>query len=251
VDTLGYATSGTFPSGGASVQTAGGGGPPGGFGAGAGGRRPGAGGLGGVPLFGSGGAPAGAPPGIPGGSGRPPLGGTQGAIAGPGASGGPGAARGAFGSDGSITKVLSYVKQHGGGTIAVSSQSSAAQAIIDQNADVAGIGGFSGRESDVSVSWLAQEVRTGNIRWVLVEQTGAPGGGARLAGDTRAGSEAAMAAVASACRKVTLPATSTGATGTTGTIGATGTGRASSASTLYDCQSRGGVLSAGARESAL
>jgi 4-amino-4-deoxy-L-arabinose transferase-like glycosyltransferase len=252
VDTLGYATSGTFPSGGpASVQTAGGGGPPGGFGAGAGGRRPGAGGLGGVPLFGSGGAPAGAPPGIPGGSGRPPLGGTPGPIAGPAGGGGPGAARGQFGSDGSITKVLSYVKQHGGGTIAVSSQSSAAQAIIDQNADVAGIGGFSGRESDVSVSWLAQQVRMGHIRWVLVEQAGAPGGGARLAGDTRAGSKAAMAAVASACRKVTLPATATGTTGTTGTIGATGTGGASSASTLYDCQSRGGVLSAGARESAL
>ena len=69
--------------------------------------------------------------------------------------------------------MLSYVKQHGGGTIAVASQSSAAQAIIDEDANVAGIGGFSGRESDVSVAWLAQEVRAGHIRWVVAEQGGA------------------------------------------------------------------------------
>ena len=64
-----------------------------------------------------------------------------------------------FGNDGTTTQVLAYVKAHGGGTIAVSSQSSAAAAIIASDAKVAGIGGFSGRESDVSVAWLAQEVR--------------------------------------------------------------------------------------------
>ena len=63
--------------------------------------------------------------------------------------------------------MLSYVEQHGGGTIAVASQSSAASAIIGKDADVAGIGGFSGRESDVSISWLAEEVAAGKIRWVL------------------------------------------------------------------------------------
>ena len=81
----------------------------------------------------------------------------------------------------SLTKVLAYVRQHGGGTIAVSSQSSAAPAIIAEDANVAGIGGFSGRESDVSVSWLAQEVRAGKIRWVLAEQ-GGRGRRPRLAG---------------------------------------------------------------------
>jgi len=35
------------------------------------------------------------------------------------------------------------------------------------------VGGFSGRESDVSVSWLAQEVRDGNPL-VLVEQAEPP-----------------------------------------------------------------------------
>ena len=46
---------------------------------------------------------------------------------------------------------------------------------------MAGIGGFSGRESDVSVSWLAQEVRAGKIRWVLDEQSGAARRAARAA----------------------------------------------------------------------
>ncbi|HEY7075737.1 MAG TPA: hypothetical protein VH418_10220, partial [Solirubrobacteraceae bacterium] len=87
-----------------------------------------------------------------------------------------------------LTQALAYVRTHGGGTIAVSSQSGAANAIIASGANVAGIGGFSGRESDVSVSWLAQAVRDGKIRWVL---TGGQGGG--FGGDTRTGSQTAMA----------------------------------------------------------
>ena len=98
------------------------------------------------------------------------------------------------------------MKAHGGGTIAVSSQSSAASAILEGSTNVAGIGGFSGRESDVSARWLAQEVRAGKIRWVLGEQSAAGGFGGRLPGDTRTGSKAAMAAVEAACTKVTLPA---------------------------------------------
>ncbi len=99
--------------------------------------------------------------------------------------------------------------KHGGGTIAVSSQSSAASAIISSDADVAGIGGFSGRESDVSVSWLAQEVSAGKIRWVVGEASAQAGGfgGGRLPGDTRTGSKTAMTAVTAACRKVTLTST--------------------------------------------
>ena len=40
-------------------------------------------------------------------------------------------------------------------------------AIIASGADVAGLGGFSGRESEVSVSWLANAVGGGRIRWVI------------------------------------------------------------------------------------
>jgi len=146
-----------------------------------------------------------------------------------------------MGNSASINAAISYAKNHGGGTIAVSSQSSAAQPIIDKDANVAGIGGFSGRESDVSISWLAQEVQDGKIRWVLVEQGGATGGGPRLAGDTRQGSKAAMAAVAKVCTAVSLS--------TSSASGTSGTGTATSEGKLYDCQGHAAaLLAAGARE---
>jgi 4-amino-4-deoxy-L-arabinose transferase-like glycosyltransferase len=247
VETLGHATSGTFPAGGPESAAAGG---PGGFGGGPGGRggfpggasgRPGFGGggegsTGGVQLFGSGGtsrstgtgqgasevsgAQAGGPPagaGIPilpaGGAGF--AGGRGFGGGGSGGGGGPG------GGEDLSAEVLNYVKQHGGGTIAVASQSSAASAIIGKDANVAGIGGFSGRESTVSISWLAEEVAAGKIRWVLAGQsgTGAGVGAGRLPGDTRKGSSVAIAAAAKVCRKVTV-----------------------STSTLYDCQGRASQL---------
>jgi 4-amino-4-deoxy-L-arabinose transferase-like glycosyltransferase len=253
VDTLGHATSSTFPEGGpANVQTAGGGmfggrGGPGALGRGAGGPPAGVGAPGGpgaagtasggegstgtssgVPLFGSGaGSQA---------MGSPPRGG-GGAGLGAGGFGGP------MGASQLSTQVLSYVKQHGGGTIAVSSQTSASSAIIASGAKVAGIGGFSGRESSVSTAWLAQRVRSGAIRWVLGEQS-ATQSVRGLPGDTRAGSKAAMAAVEKTCKKVTL---STGdGTASAGTAGATASGTGSTASStstsLYDCQGRAGAL---------
>jgi 4-amino-4-deoxy-L-arabinose transferase-like glycosyltransferase len=236
LDTLGHATSGTFPAGGPASLAGNGGGGFGGFGGRAGGQGPGAGAGAEPQLFGPG-APAGrtgAGPGVRQGAGPPPgiAGGAGGRFG--GAGGGPGAGGAFGGGEASVTTAVSYVKQHGGGTIAVSSQSSAASAIIKSDVEVAGIGGFSGRESEVSTSWLAQEVGAGRIRWVLVNQ-GRTGG--TLPGDTRTGSKTAMAAVAKACQPVTLPASST----------ATGTG---AASTLYDCQGRAAALtSAGAQVS--
>ncbi|MCW3029255.1 MAG: glycosyltransferase family 39 protein [Solirubrobacterales bacterium] len=237
VDTLGHAASGTFPSGGpASVAMGPGGGPIGRFGRGF--ARLGAqrafGVIGGAPgqsaLFGA--APGGPPAGTagqatPGVGVFPPPGG-------PLASGGArGALGGRFGDARSIASVLTYVRRHGGGTIAVSSQSSAAAAIIEKNANVAGIGGFSGRESDVSASWLAREVRSGRIRWVLVEATaGRPG----VPGDTRVGAKPAMRAVASACRPVAA-ATSSGS----------GAGLGPASSKLYDCQGRAVELAGAGR----
>jgi hypothetical protein len=160
--------------------------------------------------------------------------------------------------------VLAYVKAHGGGTIAVSSQSGAASAILQQDASIAGIGGFSGRESNVNVAWLAQEVSSGRIRWVLDQgASGSLGGGLR--GDTRAGSKAAITAVAQACRKVTLPggseasATKGGSAGSSGRASAGSSGSASAGSsgsaaasgTLYDCQGRAASLALlGAQKSA-
>ena len=69
----------------------------------------------------------------------------------------------------SIEAALEYIDAHGGGTLAVSRQSgAAAQLIIQSGADVAGIGGFSGRESDMSVAWFADAVQRGQIKWVLI-----------------------------------------------------------------------------------
>lgn len=170
IDTLGHATSGTFPAGGPQAASFGAGGPRG-FG-----------GAGGFPAAGGGGG-------------------------------------GMFGGQ-SLSRVLAYVRAHGGGTLAVSSQSGAAASIIATGAHVAGIGGFSGRESEVTVAWLAREVQAGRLRWVLSDGRSARGFG----GDTRAGATAALAAVARSCRAVPSPA---------------GT---SVSGTLYDCRGQGGAL---------
>jgi 4-amino-4-deoxy-L-arabinose transferase-like glycosyltransferase len=286
IDTLGHATSSTFPEGGpANVQTAAGGmfggrGGPGAFGraagappafagaaggsgpsgATAGGEGP-AGMSGAVRLPGNGAGPpsmgssssgAGASPaqGAPAGIGLPPgaTGGTVGRGGnGTGARFGAGGFGGPMGGGQLTSQVLAYVEQHGGGTIAVSSQTSAASAIIASGAKVAGIGGFSGRESAVSVAWLAQRVESGSIRWVLGEQSGTQRFRG-LPGDTRAGSKAAMTAVEKACRKVTLPAATSSAAGSSTSAGAIpGAGASANAtstgSLLYDCQGRAGALS--------
>ncbi|HTD07628.1 MAG TPA: glycosyltransferase family 39 protein [Solirubrobacteraceae bacterium] len=256
-DTLGHATSGTFPAGGpTSAETVGFGGPGGGGGirGGFGGAGRGAfgggsrGGFGGA--AGSGARPTGAGT-IPGAAG--PAVGVPGAAAGAvglpgsgfagGAGGraGPGAG-GAFGGAGSLTSALSYISVHGGGTLAVSSQSTAASAIIAGHTNVAGIGGFSGRESDPSVSWLAQEVREGKIRWVLAEQSGGFGG--NTPGETRVGSKPAMAAAVKACQAVTLSTRASTGTGTFGAASATSTSTAASAGKLYDCQGDAAALAA-------
>ncbi len=90
----------------------------------------------------------------------------------------------------------------------------------------------------MSISWLAGEVSSGRIRWVLA--TGQSGTGAgtgagagRLPGDTRKGSSVAIAAAEKVCRKVTLTSS-----GSSGTSTGEGTTSAASTSTLYDCQGR-------------
>jgi 4-amino-4-deoxy-L-arabinose transferase-like glycosyltransferase len=255
IDTLGHAASGTFPAGGpasAASDGVGAGGPFGRLGArlGAGGGFPGGPTAGsaapaGAPPFARGeGAAAQAPPGVGGFAGGSPPG-----LPGSGRSGGTatmfgapgGGAGGPFGNDRSLAAVVAYVRAHGGGTVAVSSQSSAAAAIIQGKVEVAGIGGFSGRESDVSVAWLAQEVSSDKIRWVLADQNGT-GFAGRLPGDTRAGSKAAMSAVAKGCKAVTLSTSGSATAAGSSASGATG----ATSSTLYDCQGRSqALLSAG------
>ncbi len=207
-ETLGHATNGTFPTGGPASAAAGGPGG-GGFGPGRGGvgaqAGPSAGGFGGRSPGTTGGFAG--PPGLAGG-----FGGQPGALA---------AAAGMFGGDSStLAAAINYAKAHGGGTIGVSSQSGAAAAILSSNANVAGLGGFSGRESSVSASWIASEVHSGRLRWVLADA----GTNARLPGDTRTGSQTAISIVEKSCKNVTFT-TQTG-----------------SKVTMYDCAGRAGAI---------
>jgi 4-amino-4-deoxy-L-arabinose transferase-like glycosyltransferase len=170
VQTLGHATGGTFPAGGPASASAGVGGP----GGGAMGAPPAGAGTGAPPAFGPGAGPGGA-----------------GATAGAGGTGaGTGApAGGMFGGDSQgLAQAVAYVKANGGGTIALSSQSGAAGELISGGSDVAAIGGFSGRESQVSVQWLADAVADGRIRWVLTD-----GSGGGMPRDGRIGASEVMA----------------------------------------------------------
>ena len=226
-ETIGHATSSTFPAGGPANAQMGGFGGPGGFGGRGSRLRGGTGGSpgGGFPGRGagtgaSGGGFAGPPNGAGAGSGSSASSGIQSLFGSSGSGGltgrapatagggaGGGVAGGGFGGDSaSLTAASNYAKAHGGGAIGVESQSSAATAILSSDADVAGLGGFSGRESSVTASWLAMEVRDGHLRWILSE-SGTQGFG--LPGDTRQGSAKVLAIAEKVGKKVTFTSNGT------------------------------------------
>jgi hypothetical protein len=138
---------------------------------------------------------------------------------------GSGGAGGAFGGNSAtLTAAIGYAKAHGGGTIGVPSQSSAAAAIISHGTNIAGLGGFSGRESSVTAAWLASEISSGHLRWILSDSTQ----GRSLPGDTRTGSQTALAIVQRTCRTDTF--TTSGGTKVT----------------MYDCLGRASAIQAAA-----
>ncbi|HEY6692307.1 MAG TPA: hypothetical protein VI006_05615, partial [Solirubrobacteraceae bacterium] len=69
------------------------------------------------------------------------------------------------------------------------SQTAAEGSLITSGANVVGIGGFSGRESQVTTEWLADAVESGKIRYVLTT------GGGGLPNDGRTGADDVLAAV--------------------------------------------------------
>lgn len=220
VGTLGHTTSGTFPAGGSANASGGMGGPGGRPGGGPGGQT---GAAQGGPMRGAFGGPPGAT--AQGGQGR--FGSGTGQARGAGA--GPGG--GMFGGQNSqLTAAITYAKSHGGGMIGVESQSSAGSYIAKSGANIAGIGGFSGRESSVSVAWLANAVADGRLRWFYTGSSGMGGGFA----DARQGSKSAMEAVQEACKSVSLGS----ATSTTTTSSTT------SSSGFYDCAGKSAALKA-------
>jgi hypothetical protein len=88
------------------------------------------------------------------------------------------------------------VRHHGGGTLGVSSQNQAAPAIIASNAQIAGLGGYNGGQSDVSVPWLANVIHSRRIRWVLMNGT------PKVTPGHPPGAKPALAAVAATCHRV-------------------------------------------------
>ncbi len=218
-ETLGHATSSTFPAGGPASAGIGGPGGPGGRGFR--GRGFGGSGFGGgqAGSTAAGGGAGFSPPAALFGGGPPAGGGGAGGR-------GFGAGGGIFGSDSaSLNAAIRYADAHGGGTIGVESQSTAAAAILSSDANVAGLGGFSGRESSVNVAWLAGQVASGHLRWIVISD----GGAFQLPGDTRSGSEAAMDAAAKVCKAVNLSSA------------------AGSGSKIYDCQGRASAIVAAAK----
>jgi 4-amino-4-deoxy-L-arabinose transferase-like glycosyltransferase len=205
VETLGRPTSGTFPAGGPeSASTMGG--PGGAMGTPPNGSVRTSGRMGPESTNAPGAAigEAGPPPmteALGSNGGPPAMGGGLGASGTPSKGAMAGGGGGMFGGE-DLTPVLDYTEAHGGGMIAVDSQSGAAASIIEEGAEVAGIGGFSGKESSVSAAWLEERIGSGAISWIYVGgsgggMTGGPGGG-----DTRTGSESAIDTVVKSCTKV-------------------------------------------------
>ena len=79
-----------------------------------------------------------------------------------------------------------------------SSQNGTSAQVI-AGANIAAIGGFSGRESQVTTTWLAGAIDAGKVRWVLTDG----GGGGGAPNDTRVGSSSVMSLVASTCATTT------------------------------------------------
>jgi 4-amino-4-deoxy-L-arabinose transferase-like glycosyltransferase len=240
-ETLGHATSGTFPTGGpASAQTGFGGGGRGfgGFGglprsaaAGTAGAGAAAGTAGAGAAAGTAGAGAAAGTGSSSGGLQSLFGASSSSAAGAGsatsalpgarrsgsaanglpsgapaalkrlaASGGFGAGGGFGSSDASLNAAAGWAEKHGGGTVAVESQSAAATAILAGHENVAGIGGFSGKESSVTLAWIQQEVKEGRLTYILGGDSGAGGGFS----DGRTGSATAIAAAEKTAAKLTV-----------------------------------------------
>ena len=157
-------------------------------------RRPG--GTG--PIFQSRGGGFGGPP-IGFGGGAPPAGGQSFPRGGftPGYGGFGGVRGGGFGGADSaqIEQALAYAKAHEPGTrwaLIVSSEQASASAVI-KGESVAAMGGFTGRETVLTSSYLASLVRSGEARYFLLGGGGfGPGGG----------NNTAVSTITSVCKQV-------------------------------------------------
>ncbi len=168
----------------------------------------------GVRRFGSPPGAAGSLPGLQGGA--PPAGFRPGQL--PRGGGFAGGAPGGFGNSSSIAAALKYAKAHTPGTrwaLIVTSEQAAAPYVI-RGESVAAMGGFTGRETVLTPSYLASLVRKGEARYFLLDGTG--GMGFRQSND-------AVSLVTSVCTKRSF-------------------GGGSSGGTLYDCAGKAAAIAA-------
>jgi hypothetical protein len=148
-----------------------------------------------------------------------------------------------------LSAAIATAEANGGGNIAVSGQQSAAGSVIDGTGDsdvnVVALGGFSGRESEVDVDWLAGRVADGEVRWVLTD--GSDGG---VPADGRPGSSELMAAVSEVCSPVEMESSATGSdsanlgSATTATVTTNPTSGSSDSNVIYDCAGKASDLAA-------
>ncbi|MGW2835532.1 ArnT family glycosyltransferase [Streptomyces sp. NPDC001286] len=208
----------------------------------------------GVPGGSSGQLPEGMPSGMP--SGMPGLpggnGGGSGSAGGsmpsfPGAGGGSGSGgRGGFGGPGGATKltsdqrkILDFATKHSDGariTLAVEGGAqSAATFILNSDATIIGMGGFSGSDNAPSVQQLRKWTKDGELRYVL--GSGSSGGIGPMMGGKDSAPSQRSTWINEHCTKVPAKeyggTTSSGGSGSAagGIMGLTGT-------TLYDCAAK-------------
>ena len=132
---------------------------------------------------------------------------------------------GTAGASGDVDTALAYVETHGAArrfALVVSSEEEAASYVVDGK-PVAAMGGFTGRETVMSSSYLASLVRRGDARYFLL------GGqnGFSLGGGANAGEET----IESACTAVSSSAWGGGTSG----------------ATLYDCAGKADAIAAVSR----
>jgi 4-amino-4-deoxy-L-arabinose transferase-like glycosyltransferase len=174
-------------------------------------------GSGGLPGAPPGGFPGAPPGGLPGGG--PPAGSfpRSGTLPGHGAFRG-----GAGGGSAAIDHALAYAKAHDPGTrwtLIVSSEQSAAPSVI-KGESVAAMGGFTGRETVLTGSFLSSLVRSGEARYFLLDAGGRGFG-------PFGGSNQAVSSITSVCTQVSYAGSST-----------------TSTSTLYDCAGKAAAIAA-------
>jgi 4-amino-4-deoxy-L-arabinose transferase-like glycosyltransferase len=145
--------------------------------------------------------------------GGPPTGARAGGFGGPG---------GASGDSTDIAAALRYAESHGAASrfaLIVSSEQEAASDVV-KGENVAAMGGFTGRETVLTSSYLSSLVRSGQARYFLLGGGGGFGPGGQ--------SNAATSLIESACTAVSSSAWSSGST--------------SSGSTLYDCAGKADAI---------